>query len=230
MSTKSIVSAAAMLIASTASILYWKKRQSHQDDFTQRQILTRDSYKEIATEIRLAFSRKYWPEVKKFRNERRSFSPYSQNYQNIVFNFQKVIKRLIEESTLEVLKEFRVNKEIFEESVNFYDDDPELKEYGENLIKALPLEANKTILSKARTNEILSYYSTRLKEKNSECLELDDYLLSTSEIEDEIFKRYEIEMEDLTSAVEEYKDYLQNIVEDMRRETSNIMSSTDVSF
>lgn len=230
MSAKSLVSAAAMLLASTASLLYWKKRQSQDSDFTQRQILTRESYKEITTGIRQNFSKKYWPEVRKFRNERRTYSPYSQTYQNIVLNFQKVIKRLVDESTHEVLKDFRVYKEIFEESVNFYDEDPELKEYGENLIKAIPIDGNKMILSKARTNEILSYFSSRLKEKNAECLELDDYLLSTSEIEDEIFKRYEVEMEDLTSAVEEYKDYLQDIVEDMRRETSNIMSSTDVSF
>ena len=230
MSAKSLFSLGAMLLASTAGVIMWRKSKSGQSDFLQRRILTRDSYKEITAAIRVRYSSKYWPEVKKFRIERRSFSPSSQSYHNIVNNFQKTIKKLIDESTQEVLKTFRVEKEIFEESVNFYDEDPELKECGENLIKPLPIETCRNLLSRAMTNEILIYFSNRLKEKNSECIELDDYLLSTSEIEDEIFKRFGIEMEELTYAVEEYKEYLHEIVDDMRRETSTMMNSVDTSF
>jgi hypothetical protein len=230
MSVKSLVSFGAMILASTAGVFIWRKRKNQGSDFLQRQILTRESYKEITSTIRLKYSQKYWPQVKKFRIERRTYSPSSQIYHNIVVNFQKIIKKLIDESTAEVLKDFRVSKEIFEESVNFYDEDPELKEYGENLIKAIPEETNKSVLSRALTNEILRYFSNRLKEKNSECIELDDYLLSTSEIEDEIFKRYNVEMEELTFAVEEYKEYLHEIVDDMKRETSTLMVTGDDSF
>ena len=164
------------------------------------------------------------------RDERRRYHPDSGDYQTTVLNFQKVIKRLIEESTNEVLKIYRLGKEIFEESVNFYDSDIEMKEYGENLIKPIGQIMAPTKLSKNDTNKILQYFSNKLKEKNSECLDFDEYLVITSQVEDEIYKAYRIEIEEVTAAYEKYKDDLEEVVEAMKMQTSSIMASTDNSF
>jgi hypothetical protein len=226
-----VFSAAAALIAGTAGLFLWKKKNpSAEVSFVRKSILTPDSYREITSAIREQFNVRYWPELKRSRDERRRCHPDSAEYQTIVLNFQKTIKRLNDESTEMVLKTFRLPKSIFEESVNFFDSDEELKEFGENLIKPIPRLAQQTKLSMGDTKRILEYFSTKLKEKNYECLDVDEYLVLTSQIEDEIYKAYRIEIEELNSAYEKFKDSLEEIVEPMKMQTSSIMASSDNSF
>ena len=230
MSIKEIASAAAVLLASTASLFFYNLRKKPNDDFLQVQILTCESYKEITSQIRNTFNQKYWIELKSSREQRRRSMPASQEYQTIVLNFQKVIKRILEESTLEVLSHYRVNKRVFEESVNFYDNDPELKEFGDNIIKPLPIEYNRIKLNAELTKQILLFFNSRLKERNEDCIEVDEYLVAAAQIEDEIFKEHKIEMEEFNAAVEKYKHYVNDIVEDMKFTTSTIMAGSDNSF
>jgi thymidylate synthase len=227
---KAVLSAAAMLLASTAGVFYWRSMITAPQEYTQRRILAKDSYKELTIEIRKVFTDKYWPEQKKSREERRKCHPESAEYQTCVLNFQKTIKKLIEESTIEVLKKYRIAKEIFEESVNFYDSDEELKEYGENIVKPNNQELPPTKLSMSDTNKILQYFANKLREKNSDCLDFDEYLVITSQIEDEIYKAYRIEIEEVNNAFEKYKDHLEDVVESMKQQTSSILASTDTSF
>ncbi|OMJ85757.1 hypothetical protein SteCoe_12823 [Stentor coeruleus] len=222
--------AAAMFLAGTAGAFYWRTLNPESESFIHKKILTPDSYKEITSAIRSRFSSKYWPELKAYRTERRRCHPDSAEYQTSVLNFQKTIKRMVEESTNEILKEFRVNKDVFEESVNFYDSDLELKEYGESLIKPINPVLPPTKLSMNDTNTILQYYSNNLKDKNSDIIDFDEYLVITSQIEDEIYRNYRIEIEEVTNAFEKYKDHLEDVVESMKMQTSSILASTDNSF
>ena len=230
MSIKEIASAAAVLIASTASLFFYNQHKKSNKDFQQVHILTCESYKEIATQIRNTFNQKYWTELKSCREHRRRSMPGSQEYQTIVLNFQKIIKRILEESTLQGLSHFRVHKAVFEESVNFYDNDSELKEFGDNIIKPLPIEFSRIKLNAELTKQILLFFNSRLKEKNEDFSEVDEYLVSTAQIEDEIFKEHKIEMEEFNAAVEKYKHYVNDIVEDMKFTTSTIMAGSDNSF
>jgi hypothetical protein len=230
MSIKEIASAAVMLLASSAGVYFLKFRRKPDEDFLQVQILTPDSYKEITTQIRTLFNQKYWVELKLCRELRRRCLSTSQEYQSIVLNFQKVIKKILEDSTFEVLNHFRVNKKTFEESVNFYDNDLELKEFGDSIIKPLPIEFTRIKLTADQTKQILMSFNEKLKEKNQEYTEVDEYLVATSQIEDEIFKEHRIEMEEFNAAVEKYKKVVNDIVEDMKITTSAIMASSDNSF
>lgn len=230
MSFAKYFSAAAMLLAGTAGAFYWRSVQSAPSEYINRRILTPDSYKEIATCIRKVFSEQYWKEIKKSRDERRKYIPDSGEYQDCVLNFQKTIKRLLEEATVIVLQEYRVSKEIFEESVNFYDSDFELKDFGDNLIKPLSQDLPPAKISINDTRKILHYFDSKLKDKNSECLELDDYIVATCQIEDEVYKSYRIEVEDVTNMVERNKSEFEEIVDSMKQQTSSILASADTSY
>lgn len=230
MSFRELASAAAVLLASTAGVYYWKLKPKPNTDFMQVQLLTPESYKEIAVKIRECFNNKYWPELKTCREQRRRCNPASPEYQAIVLNFQKVIKRILDESTHEVLTRFRIPKQTFEDSVNFYDSDPELKEYGENIIKPLPVEISRSKLDAEKTKQILFTFNQKLKERNADYVEVDEYITTTSQIEDEIFRAYKIEMEEFNAAVEKHKDFVNEILDDMKQTTSAVMASSDNSF
>ena len=176
------------------------------------------------------FSSRYWPELTKSRDERRKYYPDSPEYHTCVLTFQKTIKRLLEESTNIVLKNYRISKEVFEESVNFYDSDPELKQHGENLVKPINRELPPTKLSREATKSILVYFSNKLREKNNECLDFDEYIVTTSQIEDEIYNMDRIEIEEFNYAVEKYQDHLGDIIKSMKQQTSSILASSDTSF
>ena len=230
MSLGKFLSAAAMLLAGTAGAFYWRSVANATGEYIKRRILTSESYREIAINIRRLFSERYWPELKKSRTERRKYHPDSTEYHTCVLNFQKTIKKLHDESIATVLRDYRVKKDIFEESVNFYDSDIELKEYGDNIIKPLSPDPQPVKLSENDTNKIMQYFATKLKEKNSDCLDFDEYIVATCQIEDEIYKSYRIEVEEINDAAEKYKDSVEDIVESMKQQTSSMLASTDTSF
>jgi len=81
-----------------------------------------------------------------------------------------------------------------------------------------------------KTKQILLSFSQKLKERNADYAEVDEYLVATSQIEDEIFRAYKIEMEEFNAAVEKHKEHVNEILDDMKQTTSAIMASSDNSF
>lgn len=95
---------------------------------------------------------------------------------------------MLEEANKKVIKLFRITNAIFEDSVNYYDSDMELHEFGESLIVPLPVENCELRLSKENTKKALKIYTKRIEECDLGCPDLDEYLILNSQIEDEIFR------------------------------------------
>ena len=195
----------------------------------KKYILSKECYKEVTIAIRKQFSLLYWPELKKSRDQRRKLQARSAEYEKCVSHFQKKIKNLIEEATKKVTKEFGISNTIFEDSVNYFDSDADLREYGEKLVVPLPIENKKVRLSREETKKVLTVYSMRLKDCDTGCPDLDEYLILNTQIEDEIYRAFRIEIEELTQALELYDD-LDDLVEPLKSQTSYILASTDDTY
>ncbi|OMJ87109.1 hypothetical protein SteCoe_11259 [Stentor coeruleus] len=221
---------AAAALCTTAAVAMYIRSRNNSKDYIKKTILTKESYKEVCHEIRKYFSEIYYKELNLSRIERRSLISRSAEYEKIASNFQKRLKPMLEEAQLKTIKQYRISKKYFEDSVNYYDSDPELKEFGDQLVQPLPMKNTGKKLSKEETRVILNYYSTRLKEFESECPDLDEYMLINMQIEDEIYRTYKVEMEDLNAGFEMYKSDMEDIVEPLKNQTSYVFASTDDSF
>ena len=82
----------------------------------------------------------------------------------------------------------------------------------------------------ADAHKMLQYFANELKEKNSDTVDFDEYLVITAQIEDKICKTYRIEIEEVKNAYEKYKDHLEDIVESMKQQTLSVLASSDTSF
>lgn len=229
MALKYLAYAAAALCTTTAVVLYLRSKSSPQDLITKT-ILTKESHIKITQKIREIFSMIYWKELKNARIERRKFQARSAQYETVVSGFQKKIKSFLEQAQAQVLKEYRVTKACFEDSINFYDSDPNFKQYGCDLVKPLPENKKKEVLSREETKEILTFYSERYKEYENDCPDLDEYMEINCEIEDEIYRIYKVEIEEVNAAFEAYEKEMEEIVEPLKNQTHYILESNDRSY
>lgn len=221
---------AAAALCTTAAVVLYIRSRNNSKDYINKTILTKESYREVCHEIRKYFSEIYYKELNVSRIERRALISRSAEYEKIVSNFQKRLKPMLEEAQLKITKQYRISKKYFEDSVNYYDSDPDLKEFGDQLVQPLPLKNSGKKLAKEETRVILNFYSARLKEFESECPDLDEFMLINTQIEDEVYRTYKIEMEELNAAFEIYKNEMEEIVEPLKSQTSYVFASTDDSF
>lgn len=217
------------MIASAASYAYYKSGQKS-CTLIKKVILAKESYIEITQKIRKVFTEIYRPELKKSREERRKLQARSSEYEKCVSAFQNTMKVILDEASKRVIKEYGINNKILEDSVNYFDSDSEMKEYGEKLVQPLPFEPSEVRLTKEETKKILHFYLARSKESETDCPDLDDYLVMNSQIEDEIYRNFRVEIEDVNHAYEIYKKDLEEIVEPLKTQTSYILASADDSF
>ena len=227
---KVILTCTALVAAGSLSLFLLTKLRTKQKILIKKHILNKESYAEITTEIRKNYSKLYWAELNKSRCQRRAFQVRSAEYEKCVSSFQRKMKNLLEESQKSIISKYRISETVFQESVNYYDSDPRMKEYGEKLVQPLPPEHISSNLNKEEAKKILNFYSMRLKEFESECPDLDEYLVINNQIEDEIYRNFKIEIEELNAVFEKYKNEFEEIVEPLKNQTSYILASTDDSF
>jgi hypothetical protein len=229
MGWKYLAYAATALCASVGIIVYLKKRQSS-SDFITTKVLSPESYKEVATAMRALYSKNYWKELALSRSKRRNLLARSAEYEKEVTDFQNLVKELVQRAQKQILGEYRIKSEYFENSVNFYDSDYEMKQYGNDLVNPYSNESQKKKLGKEETERILTYYSSRMKDFEIECPDLDEYMIINMEIEDEIFRNFKVEIEEVNAAWEMHKKDLEDIVEPLKNQTHFILASTNDSY
>ena len=223
------------LIASGAVALgsyfyFLQKKSTKQDPFITVEILAPEDFKKVCREIRRMYSSKYWPAYNTCREERRKFPSKTIEYENIVISFNNKNKNLIEETRSTVLRKYWVSEKVFEDSVNYYDSDNGLREYAENLVTPLYNDDHSSSLTREQTIEILNYFNERYQEFH-DIIEINDYTVLIKRLEDEVFEKFKVEMDQVNSAYEKFKDaQLEEIVEPMKCHTSYILASADDSF
>ncbi|CAG9335069.1 unnamed protein product [Blepharisma stoltei] len=228
--SKNLAIAGCVIAISAGILVYLYQKKNQKNDMLKVEILSKESFIEICQKIRKEYSNNYWPAVKACRIERRKYPPRSEHYEHAIVNFQKKTKAFLDHATEHVTKNYRVSPKVFEDSVNYYDSFPEISQYSEEIVKPAYTEDIKLHLTKERVIEFMMYYSNRFTELNADYLDFDEYLVVTSQIEDEIYSNYQIEVEELNNEYEKYKAELEDIVEPMKTQTSYILAAADDSF
>lgn len=223
-----IVGGLFLAVCAVSGYVFSKKKV--RKDIHMVQILTSDSYIEVIEEIRKLYSEQYYTKLFKVRTQRRRYAPKSLEYQRIMQDFNKETKSILEDSTSSIIRKYRTNLKTFENSVNYYDSDPELKTYAENLSYPTYQCKEEPVSSLEEIKDILSYFSQRFKDLGVEDMELDDYMVVSSQVEDEVYARYGLEIEAVNAGYQLYEGECAEIAEPMKSQTSYILAAADDSF
>ena len=225
-----ILACAATAIAALAGAYILLRPKSLEPGIILIQVIKCETYMEICKSMRDFFTTKYQKKLKKYRNLRRTLPSSSLEYEKCVLEFNQKTKKIVEKAQNSILHSYSILKKTFEDSVNYYDSDPLLQPYANDIVNtSIPIDAKK-ILSKDLAKEILDYFQNRLKEYESDCPDLEEYMIINTQIEDEIFNVYGIEIEILTGSWEVYKKELEELYEPLRNQTYCVLASTDNSF
>jgi hypothetical protein len=220
---------AAALAAATGLILFLKPR-ALPSGLKVITIINRSSYIEISSEMRKYFQKRYKTSLKAHRAYRRSLISRSAEYQESIQSFNKSVNDLVSEAQVNVLSWYKLSQNYFENSVNYYDLDPDVKHYAEKVFDMdLPVSESQ-IMGPEKTKTILDYYQSRLREYESECPELEEYMIINAQIHDEIFRKFEIEIEVLNASWEKNKEEFGDMYEGLRNQTYYVLASTENSF
>lgn len=221
--------AATTIAAITGAYLYLRS-QPHPPGLALIQIIKRDTYIKICKEMQEYFSSKYQKMLKKCRQSRRLLQSSSHEYEKCISIFNQKTKKLAEKAQDSILNSYSISKKAFENSVNYFDSDPDLQQYVKDIVNTqIPINP-KDILPKHLAKEILDYYQDRLREFESDCPDLDEYMIINSQIGDEIFNVYGVEIEVLTESWEIYKKEFEEMYEPLRNQTYCVLASSDNSF
>ena len=221
---------AATALATAAGLYLYLKSPAPPNGLTIVQIIKRSTYKSLTTQMRVYFKENYQKELINYRKTRRLLLSRSAEYEKCVQDFNKRVQDLVEEAQVLVLTRFGLSKKHFQDSVNYFDLDPELQSCaGEMVDPTIQVESGQ-ILGKEETKKILDFYQARLKEYESECPELEEYMIINVQIEDEIYRKFKVELEVLNASWEVYKEEFQDLYEQLRNQTYCVMASTDNSY
>lgn len=221
---------AATSIAAIAGTYIYFHNKPQPPGLTLIQIIKRDTYIKICKEMQEYFSGKYQIMLKKCRQVRRSLQSSSHEYEKCISLFNQETKKLAEEAQDSILNSYLISKKTFENSVNYFDSDPDLQQYVKDIVNTqIPIDS-KNILPRDLAKEILDYYQDRLREFESDCPDLDEYMIINSQIGDEIFNVYGVEIEVLTGSWEVYKREFEEMYEPLRNQTYCVLASSDNSF
>lgn len=228
MKWKILACAAAAL--STAAGLYFYLSRAPPEGLSMVQIIKRSTYKTLTSQMRDYFKANYQKELRNYRQYRRTLSSRSAEYEKCVQDFNKRVQELVEEAQVLILSQYGLSKKHFQDSVNYYDLDAELQNCAAEMVDPTVQVEDGQILPKEEAKNILDFYQARLKEYESECPELEEYMIINIQIEDEIFRKFKIELEVLNASWEVYKDEFQERYEQLRNQTYCVMASTDNSY
>lgn len=220
---------AASALVAAGAYFYWKSNGEN-SGIVLKQVIKREFYIQLIQEMRQYFNLRYLKSVKEYRETRRKFEPQSSEYENAVVAFHHKTQALVEDAQKEVLRRYRLSKDNFELSVNFYDTDPELKDLVASIVDTKITINSDQILDRDETKRILDYYQSRLREFESDCPDLEEYMIINTRIEDEVFNEFGIELDVLTESWEIYKKDIEELYEQIRNQTYCVLASTDNSF
>lgn len=223
-----VYSAAAM--ATATSLLLCLKSRAVPAGLQQVQIINLKSYVQISTEMREYFKERYVRSQRKLREYRRSLISRSAEYEQAIKDFNKKVRLLVAEAQEQVLKKFRLTKKQFEDSVNYYDSDLNVRNLAEKIYDVgMPVQ-EKEILEPEQTKAVIDFYKERLEEYESDCPELDEYMIINAQIHDEIFRKFKVEIEVVDASWERYREEFGNMYEGLRSQTFYVLASTENSI
>lgn len=224
------VVAGAVVVGVTGLLLLRKKpapkttTQDRDPKYVQIDILSKEQLLRFFRLLREKYTKEYVAVRAEARRKRRQLPPDSSEYRECVLALTEKSKEILEAKTLEVLDILRVKEETIDHSMFYYVKDSEIEE-AKNVVNEPLNDAklpNDMTLEKAR--DVMSYFQENLVAQDEDSL--DEYLVTTAQVEDQVFHQFGIESEVMEKAFEKYGAELRDLSEPMMHQTRFVLQQT----
>lgn len=142
---------------------------------------------------------------KLFRNTRRKLELNSKEYADVVYQFYSNLPSVLNEAIEEVLKEFNVSKEIYEDSWRLLKNEDVIIEAYEDMKTILASGHQRKELDVETLRDCLEFCKSKI---DSELMTAENLQLTVSIMEDELKLTYSFEIEDIERGYNAYLDTL----------------------
>lgn len=161
---------------------------------------------------------------REYRAKRRSFDPLSAAYAQCVLDFSHKTQELLESTTSSVLQSLHLSETTVDRSLFYYVKDADIeasKQLVNELINDTTLPSSLTL---EVTRDILAYFQTHLVARDEDGL--DEYLVASAQVEDEVWREFGYESEEVEKAYERYAEELQEMTNGLVAQTRFVMQQT----
>ena len=192
--------------------------------YVQIDVLSKELLLKFFTMLREKYSKEYLAMRNESRIKRRLLEPNSQEYRDTVLFLTEKSKDILEAKTMEVLGLLNVTEETIDHSLFYYVKDADIEEAKKVVnepINDVRLPESVTV---EKTRDILAYFQEHLVAQDEDSL--DEYLVATAQVEDEVFKEFGVESEVVEKAYEKYGEQLQEIADSLKYQTRFVLQQT----
>ena len=187
-------------------------------------VIPRDALLAYFQRTRERYSRQYRPLKVASRSQRRQVSAGSEAYEAVVVNFDNDSTKLMAEVAHAVMEEMGITETLVNQSLIIYTSDEEVQHAWEDTNEAINFATAPKGLTLEKMREILTYYQDHLIAPDE--TNLSEYLVSVAMVEDDIFRLYGYEVEEVEKAYERDKTVLKDMTEPLVALTKSVIQQT----
>lgn len=187
-------------------------------------VIPRDILLTYFRRTRERYSRQYRPLKVSSRSKRRQVTAGSQAYEAVVMGFDDDSTKLMAEVAHAVMEEMGITETLVNQSLIIYTSDEEVQHAWEDTNEALNYATTPKGLTVEKMREILTYYQDHLAAPDE--TNLSEYLVSVAMVEDDIFRLYGYEVEEVEKAYERDKTALKDMTEPLVALTKSVIQQT----
>ena len=188
-----------------SSFLFYKYQIKPKRNLETLLILTEKRMLEMFSRIKSSYRTSFMKHQKLFRNTRRKLELNSKEYADVVYQFYSNLPSVLNEAIEEVLKEFNVSKEIYEDSWRLLKNEDVIIEAYEDMKTILASGHQRKELDVETLRDCLEFCKSKI---DSELMTAENLQLTVSIMEDELKLTYSFEIEDIERGYNAYLDTL----------------------
>ncbi|CAG9330318.1 unnamed protein product [Blepharisma stoltei] len=223
MGMKILICALGIAALSLAGGIAWYRLRSSMK-FATIKLLDKPSFIKVLAQIREAFSENFATLLKLNRKKRRNLYRGGKEYRICIRDLKDHARRALDKATADVLGRLRLTEEIFQESYNRMEHDPEVA-LAFSKVCSIPVKNVSSLLNQSRLNEIFKFTTSRTSKINEE--DPNELNIKMKMIEDEIYEQFGFETEEIEAAVAKYQSEMGSWIQQNREINNNLLENTN---
>lgn len=224
-----VVVSGSVLVGGTGVYLLTRSKDSTSSTATDCklvpiEVVSREVLLDYFHRTRERYSRQYRSMKVASRAKRRQVTSGSPAYEEIVREFDDDSTKLMKEIATSVMDEMHLTEQLINQSLIIYSTDEEIEQAKEDTNSAINYASVPKALTVEKMREILTYYQDHLEVPDE--TNISDYLVSVAMVEDDIYRLYGYEVEEVEKAYERDEGQLKDMTESLVALTKSVIQQT----
>ena len=228
--SKAVLTVIGVTVVTGVGVIVWSKLRKSQKQVESDQryinieVVPKSTLLTFFQNVREQYSREYFSLRHQSRLKRRALDPHSPGYEQAVLDFSEQSKDILETITSSVLKSMGLSETVVDRSLFYYLKDADIeaaKQLVNEPINNTNLPAGLTV---EVAKDILTYFQTHLVAQDEDGL--DEYLVTSAQVEDEVWRDFGFESEEVEKAYERYASELQEMTDGLVAQTRFVVQQT----